>query len=45
LGHTPFVNDYEPEKDKATFDAVVKKFETPRGIKITQHRVLVTARK
>lgn len=45
LEHTPFVADYDHVKDRETFDAVVRRFFTPQGIEIVQHRILVIAMK
>lgn len=45
LNSTPFVRDFDEKKDENVFKEVVRRFSTPQGIALKQHRNLLVARK
>jgi SAM-dependent methyltransferase len=45
LQNTPFVRNFDRVLDDSAIDKVVAKFTTPRGIELTQHRIVLIARK
>lgn len=42
---TPTISEFNVEKDKPSFDAVINRLMTEKGIKLMQNRLLITARK